>query len=140
MPIVIPATRKRNAIWPMSRTSKGWDTATMAKRYNSALRHLIRTQRGTIIWAPDYGTRLETLRTQGITAELASFIEEDIRGAISLWIPDIRLIGLNLEANPDEETLEVHIAWGIPNMSGSAVGATSKDRFAFGPYDLSVTV
>lgn len=138
MPVSSPA-RKRNALWPLRRGSKGWRTGTIAERYAAALRHLVRTPKGSIVTAPDFGTEIHLLRTQGISGDDEALQAAELQEAISRYIPDITLLGVGLEAHPGTEELDVNISWGI--IDASNVGTRSaKPSFAFGPVKTTITV
>lgn len=139
MPPIIAPTRKRNAVWPLQRGSKGWKTGTLAERYKAAMHHLVRTPVGSIIWAPSYGTRLHLLRTQALNDEDETLLAGEISQAMQSWIPDITLLSVEFDKDPDSETLEISIAWGITDASNVATRSPHQ-RFAFGPVKQTVTI
>lgn len=143
MPQLVSPTTKRNVLWPIRRGPKGWLTGTMIERYRSAVRHLLRTPRGSIIWAPTFGTRLEQYRTQVISEEDQTLLAGEIAQSFEIWIPDIRLTDLSFGENnagddPDSEELFVNVTWGIPNAS--AMRGSGAGQFAYGPVQQLVLV
>lgn len=135
---IIPATRKRNVLWPVRRTGKGLATGTMALRYEAALRNLLRVPKGSLIFAPGFGTRVHLLRTQSITPEDLAFFTQDLQSDIAEWIPDIDIITVDFEQNPDDEELKVLVVWGIPDATSAAT--PQEPRFVFGPFNTTVTI
>ena len=137
MPIISP-TRKRNALWPLQRGPKGWKTGALATRYTSAIRHLLRTPIGSIVWAPVFGTRLHLFRTQAINEEDETLLAGEIGQAVRTWIPDITLLAVEFDSNPDSETLEITVSWGVSDASVAV--RSSQPAFAFGPVNQTVTL
>lgn len=154
MPPIASPIRKRNALWPLRKSSKGWGTGTLGERYRAAMHHLVRTPLGSIIWAPTFGTRLHQFRTQSINEAEQTLLFGELQRSIGLWIPDIVVISFSFgrqearaesstakvtAANPDSETLEVLVVWGIPDAT--SIGARAGEpRFAFGPVRQVVSV
>lgn len=138
---VIPANRKRNALWPLQREAKGWVTGSMGQRYTAAVHHLLRTPLGSYPWEPTYGTRIHLLRTQSVTESDRGFIQMDISGAMSLWIPDIALLKTDVQLGTldEEEHLRVIVTWGIPNATTAGARADST-KFALGPVVQTITI
>jgi len=136
---VVSADKKRNAGWPLRRGAKGWERVSFAERYAAALRHLLRTKRGALPWAPTYGVRIELLRTQGVTTEHVGFIETDIKQAIVAWIPDMTPLEVQIDKNPDSEDLKISVLWGI-QAAVPVLGGSPESAFAFGPVQTTVTV
>jgi len=139
MAIVASPLQKRNALWPLQRGPKGWRTGTIAKRYTAAIRHLVRTPLGSLIWAPNFGTRLHIFRTQALTDVDKTLSASEIASAMARWIPDVVLLGVEFDKNPDSETLEVTVVWAIQDASGVGTGS-DQPRFAFGPSRLTVSI
>lgn len=137
---IIPANRKRNLLWPLLRVGKGYVSGIMGKRYESALRSLVRTPRGSIVWSPEFGTMVYLLRTQQASEEMLTFVTTDLQGSIGMWIPDIELITVDFDKNPDTEKVEVQIVWGIPNATSLGAGPPSESSFAFGPINTTITI
>jgi phage baseplate assembly protein W len=136
---VVSANKKRNASWPLRRGAKGWNRVALGERYSAALRHLLRTKHGALLWAPTYGVRIEFLRTQGLNMEHVGFVETEIKQAIATWIPDMHTLGIDITSNPDDERLDITIVWALP-ASVSVAGRAPEDEFAFGPVQTTVTV
>jgi len=136
---VIPPNRKRNVLWPVSRRGKGLVTGVLAKRYESAIRSLLKTPYGSIIWAPTFGSRMSLIRTQSLTEEIIDNEKGLLHSSITIWIPDIQVLQIDFNRNPGDENLDVDVAWGIPDAS-SFSGQANQPRFAFGPVNTTVTI
>ena len=138
---VIPANRRRNAIWPLQRDAKGWVTGSMGPRYTAAVHHLLRTPLGSYPWEPTYGTRIHYLRTQSITEADQGFLQADVASAMNLWIPDIILIKVEVQLGTiaEEEDMRVIATWGIPNATTAGARADST-KFALGPVVQTITI
>lgn len=143
MTTAVPAIRKRNSLWPLARTTKGWRTGTLGERYRAALHHLWRTPRGSLPWQPDYGTNIYQYRTQGISDADEAFLQEDLVRATAQWIPDIVLLEIKFMpgelVEETDEHLQIQCAWGIPDATDTGA-RTGKPRFAFGPVTQTITV
>lgn len=144
MPPVVPALRKRNCIWPLVRTAKGWKTGTLAERYRAALHHLWRTPRGSLPWQPDYGTVIYQFRTQSFNDADTAFLQEDLLRATAQWIPDIVILEIQFVPGEligeEDERLQIQCAWGIPDATNAGARDTGAPRFAFGPVTQTITV
>ena len=139
MPPIVSPTRKRNALWPLRRSAKGWKTGTLAKRYEAAVHHLLRTKIGSILWAPSYGTRLDQFRTQSVTDTDQTLLAGEIASSFRIWIPDITMLSVDFDNNPYSETLEVTVVWGVLDASNVGTRA-AQPRWAFGPVNQTVTI
>ena len=136
---IVPHNRKRNVLWPLRRRGKGFVTGAMGQRYETAMRVLLLTPRGSMIWEPRFGTRIYELRTQVAGDIEVSRIRTELESAIRTWLPDIALLDLTAGRDPDSEELELKVTWGIPNAD---IGATDSGavRFAFGPVNTTITI
>jgi len=140
MALVIPPNRKRNCIWPLSRKGKGWATAVLARRYTAAMHGLLHTPLGSVITAPSFGHRFFQLRTQGISDEDGVIVAAELRGSVQRWIPDIEIVDVIYEADPDTEKLDVSVVWGIPGVDTAGASGSPERRFIYGPVTNSITI
>ena len=137
---IVPANRKRNVLWPMIRMGKGLSTGVMAARYRSALKLLYTTKRGSIVWAPTFGVIVHQLRTQSITDEQRDFVVMDTRQTTEVWIPDIVVVDISVNKEPDSEHLDIMVSWGIPDAGRVGTSAPYQRGFSFGPIHETITV
>jgi len=121
--MIVSASQQQNALWPVRRGSKGWTRGTLAARYSSALRCLMNTLRGSLIWAPDFGTTLPLLRTQHVTEEDAELARVELSMACARWIPDIRVMSVTVDQNPNDFTVTVTTVWDLPSVSPGSSGS-----------------
>lgn len=128
-------TRMANCQWPLRRIARGWARATMQERGHAALRHLVRTQLGSISWAPTYGWVAEEIRTQGLVDDEMDAYVEELRQAAAEWIPWLVVTDVRFTLRPDEkETLEVHVGWFVPSQTSGILVSSA------GPYETTVLV
>jgi len=114
------AYAKRNLAWPVSWVGGGLRQVTLAERYDAAMRHLLSTPLNSLWYAPDYGSAVYLLRTQGITKGQTGRLAKTLallRGAASKYIPDIQLVDLTAEMHEDEQKLRVTCVWVIREAS-----------------------
>ena len=141
---IVPVSRKRNALWPLTRTTKGWKTGILSERYRAALHHLWRTPRGSLPWQPEYGTLIYRFRTQSFNSVDVAVLQEDLRQATAKWIPDISILEIKFVpgelVSESDEQLQIHCAWGIPDATDFDGRATGQPRFAFGPVTQTISV
>jgi len=107
------AYHKRNCLWPLRAVGSGWITATLLARFDAAVYHFVRAQKGSIYYDPEYGTDLYKLRTQTITDEEVQIQRASMVGGFSRWLPDLLLVSLELSKDSENEELEVAITWKI---------------------------
>jgi phage baseplate assembly protein W len=116
----------------------------MGERYRAALHHLVRTQRGSIPWAPEYGTLIHLYRTQSIADQDVTELLAELTTSVQTWVPDIRLLGVklatDLETMEDDERLSIEIAWGIPDAGVAGPLGQQQPRFVYGPVTQTITV
>ena len=116
----------------------------MADRCYAAIAHLTRTPRGRLPWAPTYGSLFHLYRTQQINAGDRAFLEDDHRGSLANWVPDIHLVEMSFvyleNEGGDDETLDVRMAWGIPDATEVGARGITVPRFAFGPVAQTVSI
>jgi phage baseplate assembly protein W len=135
----VPYIRKRNVARPVGSSTKGWKTLEGVGRYETAVKHLCTTKRGAYLHTPDYGLRLDLYRTQSVNETRRDEIISEIVEGFARWIPDIRLVGLDVEARPGTQELKIHIKWGVPDALVYSTIAPKKP-FVYGPITTLVTV
>jgi phage baseplate assembly protein W len=127
MPIV-PQSQQQNVLWPVRRSPRGWRRGTLVDRYESALRVLLLTPLGFLPWAPTFGTNIHKYRTQSVGEGDAQILEAELRMAISGWIPDIQVMGIELDQNPDDFKLTITVVWALPSVTPGAIEPILKPR------------
>lgn len=144
MSFVVPPTRKRNALWPLKKSTKGWRTGTMAERYRAALHHLVRTKKGSLPWAPEYGTLLHLHRTQSLSEQDETDLLAELTTDVQTWVPDVMLLKVvvsqEMKTIDDDERLPLEITWGIPDAGMFGPMGLQQPRFAHGPVTQTVVV
>jgi len=117
--MIVPASQQQNALWPLRWGGKGWTRGVLAARFSSALRCLLLTPLGSLIWAPDFGTTLHLLRTQHVTEEDAELSRVELSMACARWIPDIRIDAASVDQNPNDFVVTVSVEWSLPSVGPS---------------------
>lgn len=102
---------KKNCAWPLQRAHNGWKRVSQAQRAEAALRHLLRTPRGSYYSRPDYGISLYKYRTQGVPESQQDVILADIRRAAAEEIPDITVHSAEVLMRDSDHRLEVTCVW-----------------------------
>lgn len=136
----VTIARWRNVLWPIQRARKGWQQDTLQLRYNAALYSLLRTKRGALLWAPDFGVNLEQFRTQGLTEQHINLLQVEIQVAVRRWIPDIQITDIQATKDPSTEDLVIHVLWGIPDSVLQPFGDQRQSTFLFDPIWTTVQI
>ena len=63
--------------------------------------HLLLTRKGTRYYLPDFGTRLYEFLFDPLDAPTFSQIESEIRDAVDLYMPNLKLTSINITAASD---------------------------------------
>jgi len=130
------AYHKRNLLWQVRRTQYGYARGTLIERYETALRHFVRTSRGSLRCHPNYGSTLYRLRTQGINSNSAQVVKAELQSGISRYIPDISINRISLSMDPRKEQLQLTIT-----INWSVNGATTQMHGELGqPKKLQVSI
>jgi phage baseplate assembly protein W len=114
MPIVQPA-QQQNCLWPLTRGGKGWRRGVLDDRFASALRFLLLTPLGALVWAPHFGTRVHLYRTQHVTGQDKDVIAAELEISIAQWIPAIAVTDIVIDQAPDSFRLSVTVRWMLPS-------------------------
>lgn len=72
----------------------------------SSLQMLLMTKRGERVMEPDYGTSLQVLLFEPMTAELQTRVNEEIATAVAKWEPRVNFDGANI-ARRDARSMQV---------------------------------
>jgi len=105
------AYHKQNISWPLVWTGSSFARAMLATRYEAAIRHLLMTPRGSLWYAPDYGSMVSELRTQGMNRDKISMTLAALRQACTRYIPDVQIVDLTVEIQDDEQKLRIVAIW-----------------------------
>ena len=128
---------RSNCLLPLVRAGKGWVRAALADRLESALKQLCATPRGSLPWAPDYGTLLYQYRTQGMSEDDADSIMADLSLAVARWKPGVQLIGVKvLPPLRKDKRAQIRINWGVPAAGPRMQGG----NYAIKPRDTTVLI
>jgi hypothetical protein len=114
-PTTSVAYSKQNCLWPLRNAGKGWVRSTLVERFDSAVWHLVRTPRGSLLVDMLYGTDFEKLRTQGMpTTVMVEIVQGQISEGFSRYIPDLLLNFVQVDPDPsDDEHTIVSVSWAI---------------------------
>jgi phage baseplate assembly protein W len=74
---------------------------TTEKEIRNNLIHLLLTRKGTRYYLPDFGTRLYEFLFDPLDAPTFSQIESEIRDAVDLYMPNLKLTSINITAASD---------------------------------------
>jgi phage baseplate assembly protein W len=127
MPIVQPA-QQQNCLWPLTRVGRGWKRGTLSERYESALRFLLLTPLGSLVWAPFFGTRVHVYRTQNITEQDRDVMKAELEISIARWIPDIVVTAILVDKAPNSDRMSLTVWWDLPSAQPGAVEAILKNQ------------
>ena len=107
---------KQNIGWPLQTAAGRLRQVTLVERYDSAVRHLLHTPYGSLWYAPDYGSLVYKLRTQGIVRGERMRVAEVVarlRQSAQKYIPDVLIVDLATEMLEEEQKLRVLGTWVI---------------------------
>lgn len=109
--------------------SRGWELLVLALRFEAAVRHFIRTPKGSLWRDLNYGTTVYLLRTQGMVPDDEKpMLFEDIQRGFSRYLPDLRLHELSVIADQENERRGVAVVWTIRGAPGRTHGELGKRR------------
>ena len=123
MPIQFTALNKSNLSLPLVWAGASFKTARLLERYEVAISQLVQTPRGSLLYDPFYGTVLEVLRNQGLSDTDLEVLESDIAMAFSMYLPDLRLLQITAERDPnDGEITTIHVHWDVRGAKPTSPG------------------
>lgn len=122
---------KRNLGWPLSWEGSGFGQRTLIERYESALKHLALTPRGSYYADSGYGTLLYRMRTQNMTPGLVGALLEDLRAGAAKYVPDIVIQDLEAEIEADEHLLRVFVKWSVRGTDREMHGSLARQRTTY---------
>ena len=100
----LPIKRSENLDFSMTKTS------LEQSKFN--LRNLLLTDLGERVGQPTFGTRLKELVFENIDEELPSRIEEEVRRAVTNWLPYINIISIEtLTDDADNSMIVVRVKY-----------------------------
>ena len=108
-----------NLAWPVAWTASRHKVVRLWTKVEHAIRHLVRTPKGSLLVDPDYGTLWYRLRTQGITDEDAIIEVEDLRQQMARYIPQAMLVDTEIDFDREQQHLGVWISWVLPGADPS---------------------
>ena len=87
-------------------------TKTSLEQSKFNLRNLLLTDLGERVGQPTFGTRLKELVFENIDEELPSRIEEEVKRAVTNWLPYINILSIEtLTDDVDNSTIVVRIKY-----------------------------
>jgi len=129
MPVASRAAyHKRNLGWPLAWVGGQLRQVTLAERYESAIRHLLHTPLNSLYYAPDYGTIVYRLRTQGANPTMIDVSVAQLRQVCGKYIPDVQIIDLVVEWQDDEQKLKIVCIWLIRDAEATMHGDLAGQR------------
>tara|TARA_R100001509_G_C4689833_1_gene156449 strand:- start:98 stop:508 length:411 start_codon:yes stop_codon:yes gene_type:complete len=100
----LPIKRSENLDFSMTKTS------LEQSKFN--LRNLLLTDLGERVGQPTFGTRLKELVFENIDEELPSRIEEEVRRAVTNWLPYINILSIEtLTDDADNSMIVVRVKY-----------------------------
>lgn len=69
------------------------EDAVLAQR----VRTVLETPPGTIPWRPSFGCNLRRFVNQPLTSDQLGGVRQEIRGALTRWLPDVRVVDVKVE-------------------------------------------
>ena len=100
----LPIKKGENTDFSMTKTS------LEQSKFN--LRNLLLTDLGERVGQPTFGTRLKELVFENIDEELPSRIEEEVRRAVTNWLPYINIISIEtLTDDADNSMIVVRVKY-----------------------------
>jgi len=116
------AYHKRNLVFPLQRSGRGFRQAVLIERFEAALLHLAATKKGAYYGDPNYGTIVYRLRTQDMTEALRQAALESLRYGAGVYIPDIQVHDLKSEIDDDLHKNTLSIFWTIRGATNQMHG------------------
>ena len=102
-------------------------TETASDEVRSALLHLLLTRKGSRYYLPDFGTRLYEYLFEPMDVVSFEVIENDIRDAISKYIPNLIINRITIEPITQDEEVQT------TKLSLDDVGLSSADKIYRSP-------
>ena len=102
---------KQNCTWPVRTGSKGWQREKLAKRFEAAVKHLVRTPKGSLYMDPEYGTELYKLRTQTVSDDEVGVQRPFLAQQFARYLPDLILTDLQISMDHEHEKLTISVYW-----------------------------
>ena len=90
----------------------------------NSLVNLFNTRPGQRILIPDYGTNLLGYVFEGITVINAKALGLELEQAIKRWEPRVRVLHINVLADPDNNEFHVSVEVAIPTLSRKNISFT----------------
>lgn len=123
------AFAKENCTFPVRLGAQGWQRAKLLGRYDAAVRHLVRTPKGSILWDLRYGTLFEKYRTQPYNQDDAAILLQDLAEGFKRYLSDLILLGLDASSVPDdEERIVWEVSWELRGAAMLLPGESAKSQ------------
>jgi hypothetical protein len=120
---------KRNCGWPVRVVSNGWDLLHLALRYEAAVKHFIRTPKGSLWRDLHYGTSVYKLRAQDMDVEAERpVIFHEVQQGFSRYLPDLSVHELSIIADHEDERRGIAVVWTIRGANRQSHGELGQPR------------
>lgn len=111
--------KAQNCVWPLQLGGRGWVSMPSPERYAHALRQLLTTVPGELLWAPTYGTHVTLIRTQDMGEDMADILRGEVEQAVAEWIPEISVVGLTVDRHSEEQKLVIRVGYVVKSNAPS---------------------
>jgi phage baseplate assembly protein W len=101
---------------PLGPFNKTYSTKDQIK---SNLVNLLLTNKGERLYNPEFGADLKTVLFEGITDDISITINRLISENVSIFIPEVTIINIDVIKDEDHNTISVTVQYRI-NISGEA--------------------
>ena len=95
-------------------------TEYVAEEIRASLLHLLLTRKGSRYYLPDFGTRLYEFLFDPLDIVSFDVIEDDIRGAVTKYIPNLVLNKITIEPIIESEEMQTN-KLNVDEMSSSSI-------------------
>jgi phage baseplate assembly protein W len=87
----------------------------------NGLRNILTWRRGERIILPEFGNVLYLYLYEPMTAEVLNDIQREVRDMITRWEPRVRIESINIVPFPDQNEIQIQIAYSIPTLSNEVI-------------------
>lgn len=122
------AYHKRNLAWPLAYVGNRFVQATLAERYEAAIRQLMNTPLYSLLYAPDYGTLFYRMRPQGANRDQINMAMVQMQRVAAKYIPDVQIIKVDVEVQDEEQKLRIVCTWLIRDANANMHGDLARAR------------
>ncbi len=94
-------------------------TYSTKDQIKSNLVNLLLTNKGERMYNPEFGADLKRVLFEGITDDITEIISNLIRSNVSIFIPEVTIVNVDVVKKEDTNTISVTVQYRI-NISGEA--------------------